>query len=94
MTRKIFEPVTMNHMTTKNRLIRSATWEGIAEFDGSIADEAYEIYRELSHGGIGAVIVGFTDVSDDDHYIHGAMRLSRDELIPQYKKLTDIIHEG
>ena len=44
--------------------------------------------------GVGAVIVGFTDVSDDDHYIHGAMRLSRDELIPQYKKLTDIIHDG
>ena len=94
MTRKIFEPVNMNHMTTKNRLMRSATWEGLAEFDGSIADEAYEIYRELSHGGVGTVIVGFTDVSDDDHYIHGAMRLSRDDLIPGHRKLTGIIHEG
>ena len=75
----------------KNRLIRSATWEGIAEFDGSISPEAYEIYSELANGGIGAVIVGFTDVSQDDFYIHGMMRLSRDELIPQYKKLTDII---
>lgn len=94
MAKRIFESLSMNHMTVKNRLIRSATWEGIAEFDGSIADEAYEIYRELSHGGVGAVIVGFTDVSQDDYYIHGMMRLSRDELIPQYKKLTDIIHEG
>lgn len=94
MARQIFESVSMNHMTVKNRLIRSATWEGIADFDGSISDEAYEIYRELSHGGVGAVIVGFTDVSQDDYYIHGMMRLSRDELIPQYKKLTDIIHEG
>ena len=81
-------------MTTKNRLIRSATWEGIVSFDGSITDEAYEIYRELAHGGVGAVIVGFTDVSQDDHYIHGAMRLSRDELIPQFAKLADIIHSG
>ena len=94
MAKQIFESLSMNHMTVKNRLIRSATWEGIAEFDGSIADEAYEIYRELSHGGVGAVIVGFTDVSQDDYYIHGMMRLSRDDLIPQYKKLTDIIHEG
>ena len=92
MGRKIFETVQLNHLTTKNRLIRSATWEGLSDFDVSISDEAYEIYREVARGGIGAVIVGFTDVSDDDHYIHGAMRLSRDELIPKYRKLVDIIH--
>ncbi|MBQ9389399.1 MAG: NADH:flavin oxidoreductase [Synergistaceae bacterium] len=92
MAKKIFETVNLHNLTMKNRLIRSATWEGIADFDGSISDEAYEIYRELAHGGVGAVIVGFTDVSQDDYYIHGMMRLSRDELIPQYKKLTDIIH--
>ena len=92
MGRKIFETVTLHNLTMKNRLIRSATWEGLASFDGSISDEAYDIYREVAQGGIGAVIVCFTDVSDDDHYIHGAMRLSRDELIPQYRKLADIIH--
>ena len=81
-------------MTLKNRLVRSATWEGLATADGSITDEAYGIYRELSHGGVGAVIVGFTDVSQEDHYIHGAMRLSRDEVIPQFAKLACIIHEG
>lgn len=87
MSKAIFEPVAMNNLTANNRLIRSATWEGLANFDGSITDESYEIYRELSHGGIGAVIVGFTDVSQDDSYIHGAMRLSRDELIPGFRKL-------
>ncbi|MBQ6774552.1 MAG: NADH:flavin oxidoreductase [Synergistaceae bacterium] len=94
MTRKIFEQVNLHNLTLKNRLIRSATWEGLAEFDGSISDETYEIYRKLSSGGVGAVITGFTDVSQDDFYIHGMMRLSRDELIPQYKTLTDIIHSN
>ena len=98
MHRTIFDKVTLNHLAMKNRLIRSATWEGLSPFDGSISDEAYEIYRELAHGGVGAIvgaiIVGFTDVSQDDYYIHGAMRLSRDELIPQFAKLADIIHEG
>ena len=56
MGRKIFEAVTFHNLSMKNRLIRSATWEGIANFDGSITDEAYEIYRELAHGGVGAVI--------------------------------------
>lgn len=94
MAKQIFESVSMNHMTVKNRLIRSATWEGIAGSDGSIPEEGYEIYRELSHGGIGAVISSFTDVSQDDYDIHGMLRLSRDELIPQYRKLADVIHEG
>jgi len=92
MARKIFEAVNLHNLRMKNRLIRSATWEGIAAFDGSISDEAYGIYSEIAKGGVGAIIVGFTDVSQDDYYIHGAMRLSRDELIPQYRKLTDIMH--
>ena len=52
MTRTIFDTVHMNHLTLKNRLIRSATWEGLAGFDGSITDEAYSIYNELAHGGV------------------------------------------
>lgn len=88
----LFEPVKMNHLTMKNRLIRSATWEGISNPDGSITPFGYEIYKELSSGGIGAIITGFTSVMDEDHYFEAMMRLSRDDLIPQYQKLTDLIH--
>ena len=94
MNRTIFDSLNLNNLAVKNRLIRSATWEGLANFDGSITDEAYEIYDELSHGGVGTVIVGFTEVSQDDFYIHGAMRLSRDELIPGFWRLAEIIHSG
>lgn len=90
--KKIYEPVKMNHIELKNRLIRSATWEGIANPDGSVTSEAYEIYQELAKGGIGAIITGFTSVALHDYYFGGMMRLCDDALIPQYKKLTDIIH--
>ena len=88
----LFDKATLNHITLKNRLVRSATWEAVAEQDGSIGNTAYEIYRELAKGGGGLIIGGFTSVSGDDHYFNGMMRLSDDSLIPQYKKLTDIIH--
>ena len=88
----IFAPMELHHLTTKNRLVRSATWEGIAAPDGGISETAYEIYEELAKGGIGAIITGFTSVADHDFYFDGMMRLSRDELIPQYKKLVDVIH--
>ena len=34
--KKIFEPLKLNNLTLRNRLLRSATWEGIAFEDGSI----------------------------------------------------------
>ena len=92
MEKKLFETAKLGNLTLKNRLIRSATWEGIALPDGGITDEAYAIYDELAKGGVGAIITGFTSVADNDRYFGGMMRLSRDELIPQYRKLVDLIH--
>ena len=89
---KIFEQVELNHISLKNRLVRSATWEGIAEPDGGLTEEAYKIYGELAKGGVGMIITGFTSVMTNDFYFDGMMRLSKDELIPQYRKLTDLIH--
>ena len=88
----VFEPIKMNHIEMKNRLVRSATWEGIANPDGSIAEDAFEIYEELAKGGVGAIITGFTSVALHDYYFDGMMRLCDDALIPQYKKLVDTIH--
>ena len=90
--KNLFDSVEIGKIRLKNRLIRSATWEGIAEIDGSIGADTYEIYRELAKGGVGAIITGFTSVSAEDYYFGGMMRLCDDKLIPQYKKLVEIIH--
>ena len=89
---KIFENANLGNLILKNRLIRSATWENLAEIDGSIDDKTYKIYSELAKGGVGAIITGFTSVMSEDFYFSGMMRLSEDFLIPQYKKLTEIVH--
>ena len=88
----LFDKIQMNNLTIKNRLVRSATWEGIAKLDGSIDERSYEIYEELAKGGVGIIINGFTSVAENDFYFDGMMRLSNDSLIPQYRKLTDLIH--
>ena len=90
--KNIFDAVELKNLHLKNRLVRSATWEGLAAIDGSISDDTYEIYRELAAGGVGAIITGFTSVAANDFYFGGMMRLSDDKLIPQYKKLVEIIH--
>ena len=90
--KKLFDKVNLKQMELKNRLIRSATWEGIAAPDGGISENAYEIYGELAKGGVGAIITGFTSVALHDYYFEGMMRLCDDALIPQYKKMVDVIH--
>ena len=91
--KKVFEPVELNHMRLKNRLVRSATWEGLVRPDGGLPEETYAIYEELAKGGMGGIITGFTSVALNDFYFGGMMRLCDDALIPQYKRLVDLIHK-
>ena len=92
MMKHLFDNIPLKNLKAKNRLVRSATWEGIANRDGSVTEEAYDMYDEIAKGGVGTIITGFTSVAANDYYFGGMMRLSDDALIPQYKKLTDIIH--
>ena len=54
--KKLFEPVQTGNLKLKNRLVRSAAWEGLAEEDGSISGNTYEICRELAKVGAGMII--------------------------------------
>lgn len=87
----IFEPFEARNLKAKNRLVRSATWENLATPEGGICAPSYALYDELAAGGVGTIITGFTSVDAHDRYFGGMMRLCDDALIPEYKKLTDII---
>lgn len=39
--RRVFEPVKIGNLELKNRLVRSATWEGIAQPDGSMTERTH-----------------------------------------------------
>ena len=90
--KRIFESASLGKLTLENRLIRSATWEGLADAAGHMPGELYQVYEGLAKGGVGAIISGFTSVSDDDRYFGGMARLSNDGLIEGHKRLTDICH--
>ena len=53
--RSIFDATTINGMELANRLVRSATWEGMCEADGRPTERLAACYRELARGGMGRV---------------------------------------
>lgn len=87
----IFEPFEAHNFRAKNRLVRSATWENLATPEGGICASSYSLYDELAAGGVGTIMTGFTSVDANDRYFGGMMRLCDDKLVPEYKKLVDII---
>lgn len=90
--KKIFDEVDLNGLKLKNRLVRSATWEGMADDEGHIPKELYDVYESLAKGGVGMIVTGFTSVYDDDHLFYGIVRLSNDSLIDEHKKLVELVH--
>lgn len=87
----VFDSTLLRGMRLKNRLIRSATWEGLAHPDGTLTDELIRIYEELAKGGVAAIVTGLTNVSSRGTTLAGAMSLAHDELVPDYRRLTDVV---
>ncbi|WP_289001577.1 NADH:flavin oxidoreductase [uncultured Megasphaera sp.] len=92
MTR-LMEPGELAGLSVKNHLVRSATWLGLCRPDGSLPPEVYEIYGRLAKGGVGTIITELTDVCGRNNAIGNNMRLYSDALLPDYRKLVDMVHE-
>jgi 2,4-dienoyl-CoA reductase-like NADH-dependent reductase (Old Yellow Enzyme family) len=69
----LFDRTTINSMTLKNRLARSATWEGMCDADGKPGPKLIAFYRELARGNVGLIITGYTFVSPEGKQLPGKM---------------------
>ena len=56
---KLFETTQIKSLELKNRSVRSATWSGVGDRTGNIADTGIELYANLAVGGVGLIITGF-----------------------------------
>lgn len=89
----IFDSIDINHLFLKNRIIRSATWEALANKDGSLSKELIDVYENLAKGGVGAIITGFTSVDHQDNYLENVARINNDYFISQWQTLVNKVHK-
>lgn len=89
----LFEKTEIKGMELKNRLVRSATYEGMADENGFPYENLFELYKRLAQGGVGLIITGLSFVSRDGK-IDAMNGIDSDEHIPKYKELVNLVHEN
>jgi 2,4-dienoyl-CoA reductase-like NADH-dependent reductase (Old Yellow Enzyme family) len=91
---KIFEAVKLGSCNLKNRIIRSATFEGMCDGNGFPKPNYFTHYKTLAENDIGAIITGFAYISNDGRAMQpGQAGMDTDLKIPYYKKLTTLVHK-
>jgi 2,4-dienoyl-CoA reductase-like NADH-dependent reductase (Old Yellow Enzyme family) len=90
----LFESNTLNGMNLPNRLVRSATWEGMCDQAGRPPKKLADYYHRLSLGGVGLIITGYAYVSPEGKQNPGKMGIYADELAEDYRALTGAVHEA
>jgi 2,4-dienoyl-CoA reductase-like NADH-dependent reductase (Old Yellow Enzyme family) len=88
----IFETTTINGLELRNRLVRSATWEGLGDPDGAVNDRVVEVNRRLADGGVGLIITGYMAVRGDGRQHATQLLADRDDLVPGLAGLADAVH--
>jgi 2,4-dienoyl-CoA reductase-like NADH-dependent reductase (Old Yellow Enzyme family) len=90
----IFDTTTINGLEIRNRLVRSATWEGLADRDGGVTERLVRVYRELADGGVGLIITGYMAVRADGRQSLTQLLVDDDDTIPGLARVADAVHEG
>jgi 2,4-dienoyl-CoA reductase-like NADH-dependent reductase (Old Yellow Enzyme family) len=90
----IFSPWQINQLQIPNRIVRSATWEGMAEPDGTPTQETALITAGLAEGGVGLTITGFAYVSEHGKALPGQTGIHIDAMVGPLTRITDAVHKS
>jgi len=91
--KKLFEKTKINQMELKNRFVRSATWEGLANPDGSCNEELAELMLELAKGQVGLIITSNAYVNKNGQVGIRQLGIYNDQLISSYVKIIEKLHK-
>jgi 2,4-dienoyl-CoA reductase-like NADH-dependent reductase (Old Yellow Enzyme family) len=91
--RKLFDKTSINQMELKNRFVRSATWEGLANPDGSCGDKVTAMIEELALGQVALIISSHAYVNPEGKGNNGQLGMHDDSLIASYQKTVQVVQE-
>ncbi len=91
----VFEETKIGTIPVKNRIIRSATHDGMVGPDGAPTDALIRKYVGLAKNEVGCIITGYAGVAEEGFSNYpGMLKIHDDSLIPAYEKLVSAVHEA
>jgi len=90
-TAKLFDRSTINSVALENRLVRSATWEGLATDDGAVTDKLTDMSVQLARGGVGLIITGHGYVLRDGQASLRQLAIHDDRFIPGLSAMVNAV---
>jgi 2,4-dienoyl-CoA reductase-like NADH-dependent reductase (Old Yellow Enzyme family) len=91
---RLFEASEINGMKLKNRFVRSATWEGMAEEDGRCTLKLTDLMIELARGGVGLIVSSHAYVSPEGQAGFKQLGVYNDELLPGLASMAEAVHDN
>ncbi|EOD78823.1 DgcA Dimethylglycine demethylase subunit A [Grimontia indica] len=91
----IFQPLAINKLTIRNRVISTAHAEVYATENGMPTERYIKYYEEKAKGGIGLCVCGGSSPVSIDSPQHwwSSVNVSTDEVIPHFQNLADAMHK-
>jgi len=91
-TNPVFTPFTLGSLTLRNRVIRSAAFEGMSP-GGRPSDALIDYHRQLAAGGVGMTTVAYASVSDDGRTYDHQISLQRPGIVGELRRLTAAVQD-
>ncbi|MFW9881083.1 MAG: NAD(P)-binding protein [Candidatus Thorarchaeota archaeon] len=87
---KLSDPITIRGMTAKNRIGFPPMLTFSSDGKGGPSPRTFNVHRLKAKGGVG--LITYENTGLEPVAGMGSANIGRDELIPAYKELTDVIH--
>lgn len=90
----LLEPAVIGNIEVRNRFIRSATYYGLANEDGTIGEPSINLIKMLAENEVGLIVTGNTYVHKSGQRFPNANCIHTDDHIPGFKKMAGAVHEA
>jgi 2,4-dienoyl-CoA reductase-like NADH-dependent reductase (Old Yellow Enzyme family) len=91
---ELFQNVSINGMTLANRFVRSATWEGLADREGSVTPKLTKMMVELAGNEVGLIISGYTFVSPEGQSSPSQLAIYDDRFVAGLWTMIEAVHKA
>jgi 2,4-dienoyl-CoA reductase-like NADH-dependent reductase (Old Yellow Enzyme family) len=91
-TDPIFQPLTINGVTFKNRVFRSSLGGRVDHYNGSMSEARLAWDRRFAKGGVAAIISSNAAIRADGAAVPGYATIDHDRTIPSWRRLVDDVH--